>query len=101
VNLDTDSFLLKETDINYCSMAPNSSILLKYTVHDGPRSLIELTAAYNVSPVNRFYKIYFHTLASDKISGTPAQVLREMANNINNTNDIKYKSNNTKPREKQ
>jgi hypothetical protein len=50
----------------------------------------------NQDPSNRV-----HLLASDKISGTPTQVLQEMANNIKNTNDIKYKSNNTKQREKQ
>ena len=41
------------------------------------------------------------TVASDKTSGTPTRVLQEMANNINNTNDIIYKSNNTKQLERQ
>jgi hypothetical protein len=37
----------------------------------------------------------FSHVAGDKSSGTPTRFFQEMASNIKNTNDIKYKSNNT------
>ena len=37
-----------------------------------------------------------HALAGDKIGETPSPVLREMVNEIKNSDDIKYKNDNAK-----